>query len=208
MKKWISQLLSLVFCSAALWAQAPEAQAPEKHASEPQAAAAQAPEPQADRADVVKLFEVMQIRQQMEQAIQQVASQTRMMSHEAIRKRHPEITEEEMTRWDAVSELTMKSISVEDVLEDTVPVYQKHLSKADVSAIIEFYSSATGQKILHEMPAMVSESMQAAYPRMQKQMDEAFRKAEGAAVADKPKAPAAPKIQTKNNSAAPAPDKK
>lgn len=163
---------------------------------------------QADRADVLKLFEVMQIRQQMEQAIQQVASQTRMMSHEAIRKRHPEITEEEMTRLDAVSELTMKSISVEDVLEDTVPVYQKHLSKADVSAIIGFYSSATGQKILHEMPAMVSESMQAAYPRMQRQMDEAFRKAEQAAVADKPKTQSQPKAPPKTKSAAPAPDKK
>ena len=58
------------------------------------------------------------------------------------------------------------------MLDDMIPVYQKHLSKSDVDAMIGFYSSPTGQKILSELPAITAEGMQAMQPRMRKVMDE------------------------------------
>jgi hypothetical protein len=51
-----------------------------------------------------------------------------------------------------------------------VPVYQRHLSKGDVSAMQAFYETPTGQKLLREQPAMTAEAMQAMQPRMQKMM--------------------------------------
>jgi uncharacterized protein len=42
-----------------------------------------------------------------------------------------------------------------------VPIYQKHLTKADLEALTQFYGSPVGQKILNEMPAILSESMEA-----------------------------------------------
>ena len=53
------------------------------------------------------------------------------------------------------------------------PVYQKHLTKGDVDALVTFYSSPTGQKVLKEMPAMTGEAMQASSGIMKKMMAQA-----------------------------------
>ncbi len=50
---------------------------------------------------------------------------------------------------------------MEDLIKDVVPIYQKHLSRSDVEAVIRFYSSPVGQKIRREQPAMARESLQA-----------------------------------------------
>ncbi|MBZ5722278.1 MAG: DUF2059 domain-containing protein [Acidobacteriia bacterium] len=148
----------------------------------------------ATREEILKLFDVMQIRQQMEQVMQQVMQQTRTMSHEALKTRHPDISEEELARLDGLSEQSFKDVPIEGMLDDVIPVYQKHLSKADVEAMIGFYSTPTGQKILREMPAMTAEGMQAMYPRIQKQMDEVMRRAEQLEQQEREKKqPAAPK---------------
>ena len=47
------------------------------------------------------------------------------------------------------------------MLDDMIPVYQKHLTKSDVDEMIKFYSTPTGQKFLREMPAMTAEGMEA-----------------------------------------------
>ncbi len=42
-----------------------------------------------------------------------------------------------------------------------IPIYQRHLTKTDLDAVISFYASPVGQKLLKEQPAMMAESMQA-----------------------------------------------
>lgn len=76
-------------------------------------------------------------------------------------------------KLDAISEQVLRWMSVEGLLDDMIPVYQKHLSKADVAAMIGFYSTAIGQKILREMPAMTTDGMQAMQPRLRKMVDDA-----------------------------------
>jgi hypothetical protein len=132
----------------------------------------------ASKEDIKKLFEVMHIRQQMEQVMKQVMKQMQAITHEQIRKRDPNVTNEEIARLDAMSEQLVKDMPVEGILDDMVPVYQKHLTKNDVDAMVTFYSSPTGQKILGEMPAMTAEGMQAMQPRLRKMMDEATAKAD------------------------------
>jgi len=77
-----------------------------------------------------------------------------------------------------------------------VPVYQKHLSKGDVDDMVVFYSTPTGKKIMREMPAMMTEGMQATYPRLQKLMDDTMDQIEKKAREDELKKrqakPAAP----------------
>jgi len=51
-----------------------------------------------------------------------------------------------------------------------VPAYQKHFTKGDIDALITFYSSPTGQKILRELPAVTAEAMDTMMPIMQKYM--------------------------------------
>jgi len=130
----------------------------------------------ASRADILRMFEVMHVRQQMRDTLSQMVQQTNVMMLEQLKHRRPDIAAAELTRMQEETAEVVKSYPVDALVEDVVPVYQKHLNKADVTAMIAFYSSRTGQKVLREMPAMTSEAMQAMYPRIQKQLDEVYRR--------------------------------
>ena len=65
----------------------------------------------------------------------------------------------------------MKSFPWDEMLDAMVPVYQKHLTKGDVDALVAFYSTATGQKLIKEMPEITGEAMQEMMPLMRKSMD-------------------------------------
>ena len=125
----------------------------------------------ASKEDILRLFAVMNVQDQVRQTMDQIMQQMRAMNREQVKKRHPDITEEELAKMDQESEEMAKSFPVAELMDDMVPVYQKHLSKANVAAIIAFYSSPTGKKMLREMPAMMTEGMQAAYPRIQRNLD-------------------------------------
>ncbi len=150
-------------------------------------------DPPASREDVVKLFDVMNIRDQMRTVMESVAKQQRAMIHEGLKKRSPEITEEDLARMDQFTSDIMKDMPVDGMIDDMVPVYQKHLSRSDVEAMSTFYSSPTGQKLLREMPAMTAESMQAAAPRIQAMMDKVMSKAEDMAKQNRKKKTEQPK---------------
>ena len=132
----------------------------------------------ATKADILMLFHVMHLRDQMKLVMEQVSMQMRQMTHEQLQKRDPKITDAEIAKLDAQADELTKGMPIDGMLEDMVPVYQKHLSKADVDAMVGFYSSPTGQKILREMPAMTAEGMQAVQPRLRKMMDDAMNKME------------------------------
>ena len=125
----------------------------------------------ASRQDVLKLFKVMHIHDQMRSVMDSMTRQQSALVHETMKKRYPQIAEERLEQFDAMMEESMKDFPVDAIIDDLVPVYQKHLTRTDVTAMNVFYSSPTGQKLLREMPAMTSESMQLSYGRMQKQMD-------------------------------------
>jgi hypothetical protein len=132
----------------------------------------------ATREDVMKLFEVMNIRDQMHTVMASIVKQQRTMIHEDMKKRSPQISEQDLARMDQMSASLLKDLPVDGMIEDMVPVYQKHLTRGDVEAMGTFYSSPTGQKLLREMPEMTAESMQAAGPRIQAMIDKVMDQAE------------------------------
>jgi len=77
------------------------------------------------------------------------------------------------------------------MLDDMIPVYQRHLSKQDVTAMLAFYNTPTGQKLLREQPAMMTEGMQAMQPRMQKMMSDLMDKVEQMVSEETKKSPTA-----------------
>src|ERR1700692_1697055 len=91
------------------------------------------------------------------------------------------------------------------MLDDMIPIYQRHFSKTDIDVMSTFYATPTGQKMMREMPALTSESMQASYARMQKQIDTIQQKAEQIVKEDQEKprsAPATPPPQQRISSGA------
>lgn len=125
--------------------------------------------------DVRKLFDLMHSREQAHQMMQQLVTQMRTMNREQIKKEHPETSEQELARLDRQSEDLVKHYPLDEMLDDMIPVYQRHFTKADIDGLTAFYASPTGQKFLHEMPAVMAETMQAIYPLIQRQVSQSLK---------------------------------
>lgn len=138
-------------------------------------------DPPASKEDVQKLFDIMNLRQQMLLVMDSMVKQQTALMHDTMKKRSPQITDAEIQRLDHAMREMLKEFPYGAMLDDMIPVYQKHLTKTDVAAMTTFYSSATGQKLLREMPAMTAESMQAAYPTMQAHMEKVMNRVEAMA---------------------------
>jgi hypothetical protein len=155
----------------------------------------------ASKEDIQHLFEVMQIHQQMRQVMDAMTKQQSAMIDETLKKRYPQTSAEKIARANRMIQETLKDMPMDAMLDDMIPIYQRHFSKPDIDAMSTFYASPTGQKMMREMPALTSESMQASYARMQTQIDAIQKKAEQIVREDqeKPKSiPAAPQTQQKN----------
>jgi len=146
----------------------------------------------ASKQDIQKLFEVMQIHQQMHQVMDAMMKQQSAMIHETLKQRYPQTSAERIARADQMIAETMKDMPMDAMLDDMIPIYQRHFSKADIDAMSTFYASPTGQKMMREMPALTSEAMQASSARMQKQMDAIRQKAEQIVKEDQEKPRSAP----------------
>ena len=118
------------------------------------------------REEVLKLFDLLQINKTMEIAVKTARAQSRDMAEQMIQERAPDATLEQKKQLEAmindVLDQALGPAAIQQIMDATVPVYQKHLTKADLKAMIDFYTSPIGKKILREQPAMVEESMQAA----------------------------------------------
>lgn len=54
-----------------------------------------------------------------------------------------------------------KSTSMDELVTMLAPVYEKHMTEADLNEIIKFYSTPVGKKMAEKTPVIMQESMQA-----------------------------------------------
>ncbi|HEX5719513.1 MAG TPA: DUF2059 domain-containing protein [Thermoanaerobaculia bacterium] len=52
-------------------------------------------------------------------------------------------------------------INTEDLVSMTVPIYDKHLSHEDIRALIAFYQTPVGARLIEKLPVIAQESMAA-----------------------------------------------
>jgi hypothetical protein len=124
----------------------------------------------ATKEDIQKLFTTMHIREQMRNIMDLMAKQSKQMAQDTLKKKIPDTSQKELDRLNAMMDQTMKGFDIDGMIDDIVPVYQRHLTKTDVAAMAGFYQTPTGQKMLREQPQMTAEAMQAVQPRMEKMM--------------------------------------
>jgi uncharacterized protein len=132
----------------------------------------------ASKEQIEKLFEVMDIRQQTVAMMGSMQQQMQTITAQTIQTRYPQITRAEMVRLNQISEQTLEKFPVDAMLSDMIPIYQKHLNQADVDAMIVFYSSPTGKKLMQQLPQITQEAIQVSYQRMQTQVDAAMEQVE------------------------------
>lgn len=121
----------------------------------------------ASRQDVENLFAMLKLDRMMQVTMTSAAEQMKNNLPELMKQQYIEIPKEQL---DAMAEDIFRDYPMKEVLDSMIPVYQKHLTKADVGNILAFYQSPTGQKMLNEMPEMSREAMQAANPVMKQWM--------------------------------------
>src|SRR5215467_5306576 len=128
---------------------------------------------------VMEFFNVMHLHDQMQSMLQSEQKQLKVMLDDMFAKRLPNATPDEQAKFQKIMSGAMgdmfKDFPIDDLLRDMVPIYQSHLSEADLNAIIAFYSSPVGQKVLKEVPTMTAEGMRVSYNRLQPRIEEMMK---------------------------------
>ena len=120
---------------------------------------------------VLKLLELLQVRDNMQISVDAMKEQVRGTAEQSFREKFPNPTAEQLKAVQGIVDGVFQELVLDDLIRDVVPVYQRHLTRGDVQAIIAFYSSPAGRKILREQPAMIRESMHATAAAQQKKME-------------------------------------
>jgi uncharacterized protein len=132
----------------------------------------------ATKEDVEKLFATMHIREQMHSMMETMSKQSRQMAQESLKKRLPGLTQKDLDRLNQLTDRIWSQMDFDGMVSDMVPVYERHLTKEDVSAMEAFYETPTGQKLLREQPVMTAEAIEAMQPRMEKIMNTVMNEAD------------------------------
>ncbi len=61
--------------------------------------------------------------------------------------------------WDDMEKELLK-ISINDLVEMLLPIYQKHMTQSDIEELIAFYNTPIGKKFAKKSPLIMQESMQ------------------------------------------------
>jgi hypothetical protein len=125
----------------------------------------------APKEDVEKLLQVMHSHDMMENMVVAMAKPMHQMVHDQFLRNQDKLPADFETRMNKLMDDMMKDMPFDEMMQAMVPSYQKHFTKDDIHSLITFYSSAIGQKLLREMPAIMGEGMQAMMPIMRQQMD-------------------------------------
>ncbi len=125
----------------------------------------------ATKEDIEKYFNVMHSREMMTKIVDAMSKPMHQMAHEQYLKNRDKLPADFEARMNKTMDDMMKSFPWDEMLDAMVPVYQKHLTKGDVDALLTFYGTPTGQKLLRDMPAITQEAMESMMPLLRKHMD-------------------------------------
>lgn len=174
----LSSSISLVCIAPAIAQQptAPPAKTPTPQASGAPGAAKKrgAENPAATKptdAQVRKLLELLRVRDDLQATLDSMRLHMQREAEQVFRDKFPNPSPQQLQSVKSIVDDSFQEVSLDDLIQDLVPVYQRHLTRSDVQALVAFYSSAPGQKILREQPAMIKESMQATGSNQQKRME-------------------------------------
>ena len=125
----------------------------------------------ASKDDVEKYLQAIHSHDMMLSIVAAMAKPMQQMVHDQYAKAKDKLPPDFEDRMNKMMDDMLKSMPFDDMMQSMVPVYQKHFTKGDMDALVAFYSSPTGQKLLRETPAVMGESMQAMMPIMQQYME-------------------------------------
>lgn len=125
----------------------------------------------ASKEDVERYLQVMHSREMVTKIVDAMSKPLHDMIHQQYLKSQDNLPPDFEARMNKRMDEMLKSFPWNDLIDAMVPVYQKHFSKGDLDALVTFYGSTTGQKVLRELPAISAESMQHMMPMLQSSIE-------------------------------------
>ena len=125
----------------------------------------------ASKQDVENYLRAVHSHEMMKQMVEAMAKPMHQMAHEQCAKEKDNLPADCEARMNQRMDDMMKQMPFDEMMDAMIPTYEKHFTKGDMDALTAFYSAPTGQKILREMPAIMSEAMEAMMPIMRKNID-------------------------------------
>ena len=125
------------------------------------------PSAPATKEDIQRFLDAMHSRDTMSKLIDSLSQPMHQMIHQQYEKQKDKLPPDMNRMMDDM----FKNMPWNEMLDSMVPAYQKHLNKGDVDALVAFYSSPVGQKLIRELPAITAEAMQNMMPVITKYMD-------------------------------------
>ena len=165
-------LLILLAIAAPVFAQQSVAEAAAQAKAKAEALPADAP----THDQVMTLFDLLQIRRTMSLAMDGMKQAIKQGAEQSFRERVTDPTPKQLDALREMLDSVMGDMPMDEMVEAAVTVYRRHLSKSDVEEMVRFYGSPVGQKLLHEQPQMMQESMKAGMEIQQKRMDQIMAK--------------------------------
>lgn len=149
------------------------AQSPAAQPAPAQAPAATAavvpPDQQATREQLTKLFEVMRLRQQFDSMTKMMPAIVQQQVHEQISEMAAalpggkQLSPQQQAAFDKLTNKYLEKARglypADEMVQDAMAIYQRHMSRSDVDAYIAFYSSVPGQHLLDSQPVIMKEYM-------------------------------------------------
>ncbi|HKF49732.1 MAG TPA: DUF2059 domain-containing protein [Terracidiphilus sp.] len=135
------------------------------------------PDQQATKEQIEKFFEVARMHKQLDQMLNmlpEIIAQSFRDQMKSVNDQLPPgkrlMPEDQAALQKVMNKYMQQALtiySVDEMIADAVPVYQRHLSKSDADAVIAFYRSSAGQRLLDEQPAILQEYMPIVTSHMQ-----------------------------------------
>ena len=125
----------------------------------------------ATKEDIERYLQVIHSHDMMRQMADAMAKPMHKMMHEQYLKNQDKLPADFEAMMNKQVDQMLGQMPWDDIMDAMVPVYQKHFSKKDVDALVAFYSAPTGQKVLREMPAIMSDAMESMMPILQKHVE-------------------------------------
>ena len=126
----------------------------------------------ASKEDILRFMDLMQLRARMDQLVAGMKQGMKVGAEAGFRQKIANPTPDQLEAIDKLVNSAWQDFPLDELIDAIVPIYQRHLTKADVGAIVAFYSSPVGQKLLREQPAMMAEGMQAGQEIMLRKIPE------------------------------------
>ena len=125
----------------------------------------------ATKEDVENYLQVVHSHDMLKKMAGAMTPAMHKLMHEQYLKHKDDLPADYETKINAMMDDMLANMPWDEMMDSMTPIYQKHFTKGDINSLIVFYSSPTGEKILREMPAIMSEAMQNMMPVMSKYME-------------------------------------